>query len=153
MTSSAISSPVSEGASSSLVVDSCAPVPNRYMRHQSIANRKQTTASPEKIPMNTLRTRKKRSSRKNEPSSKPVAWPKWFSPGSVAPPSTSVPDSRFEWSPKLQPLMQVCDQKQRVVRVRHSSAHPAGLALDIEHHRYRVVSQVRIPAQISIVDS
>src|SRR4029077_9492062 len=36
------------------------------MRHQSMAKRKQTTASPEKIPMNTDRIRKKRSSRNTD---------------------------------------------------------------------------------------
>ncbi len=34
------------------------------MLHQSMAKRKQTTESPEKIPMKTDRMRKKRSSRK-----------------------------------------------------------------------------------------
>src|SRR5437868_10199393 len=40
------------------------PVPSKVRRHQSIANRKQTTERPEKSPINTASTRNKRSSRK-----------------------------------------------------------------------------------------
>src|ERR1700751_627952 len=64
MTRTATSSPTAVGAPTMRQDDGCGNGPMSAMRLQSIATRKHTTASPEKIPMKTERIRKKRSSAK-----------------------------------------------------------------------------------------
>jgi hypothetical protein len=63
--------PVKPGVSIMRHGDSDPPEPNKWIRHKSIAKRKQTTANPEMIPMRTEKTRKTRSSRKTDRRSDP----------------------------------------------------------------------------------
>src|SRR5579864_7096478 len=98
------------------------------MRHQSIAKRKQTTASPEKIPMNTDKTRKNRSSRNTD--RKKVldgcSADRFFRTRVSA--FKSVPVCKGGWS-TLAPLVQFCNQQQRGIRLCGRTTGRAGFAL------------------------
>src|SRR5579862_6936562 len=59
-----IKRPVREGARKARQVEGVRELPRRKRRAHSMVMRKQTTASPAKIPMNTARIKKKRSSLK-----------------------------------------------------------------------------------------
>src|ERR1039458_10287805 len=110
-----------------------------------MAKRKQTTASPEKIPMNTDRTRKKRSSRKTDRSKAPRDRPGSDTTGSAGPDSTSIP-VLGEMSTLIS-FVQFRDQEQRHVYSSRSSAGRIGLALDVKHQIHRRLHQVRISPQ------
>src|SRR5580658_3620771 len=117
-----------------------------------MAKRKHTTASPEKIPMNTDRTRNKRSSRKTDRSraprerrGKPVRRSAW-------PFSTAVPVCELGERSTLIPFMQLGNQKQRQVGSGWSSASGFGLALDFKYKVHCPLGQVWISPQVALVD-
>src|SRR5580704_8446894 len=118
------------------------------MRHQSIAKRKQTTASPEKTPMKTDRIRKKVSSRKI-PRSRSAD----DRSGSEATASVWItPACEFSSLSKSIPFVHFRDQQQRQVLSRRGPASRAGLAFDAEHQIHGGLHQIRVSLETPLVD-
>src|SRR6185312_2679150 len=90
------------------------------------------------------------SSRNMEPSSSPAPCTEWRSCGDPTSPSSMVSDSTFDVPAKLQSLVLIRDQQQRVIGVGHPAAHAAGLALDAENQRHGGVHQVGVPPEVAL---
>src|SRR5579863_4423996 len=102
-----------------------------------MAKRKQTTASPEKMPMKTDRTRKKRSSRKTDRSKAPRDRRGSDATGTDCPSPVIAPVGECGRSSTLVPLVQFRDQKQSHVDSRWRPARCIRLTLDLKdqtHH-------------------
>src|SRR5579875_802500 len=136
MTRAAMPRPAKTGARIRRAGEITPPEPRNRMRHQSMAKRKQTTASAAKMPMKTDSTRKKRSSRKMERRTGRGDCPAGGSDCS----SASV---RF---------MQLTNEKQGVV-CGGVWAGGAGLPLDAEHQVHGALRQIGIAAQMARGDS
>src|SRR5271155_516107 len=117
-----------------------------------MAKRKQTTASPEKIPMNTDRTRNKRSSRKTDRNRAPRGCAGTAVVRLAGPFSTAVPVCELGERSTLIPFVQLSDQKQRQVGSGRSSTRGLGLALDFKYQVHRFLGQVRISAQVALIE-
>src|SRR5208282_3715217 len=112
-----------------------------------MAKRKHTTASPEKIPMNTDRTRKRRSSRKTDRSSAPRDCRCDDAIGWTCVVSTSIPVCELGESSMLVAFVQFRDQEQCLVDSSRRPARGIRLPLDVKHETHRCLYQVRISAQ------
>src|ERR1700685_247359 len=117
-----------------------------------MAKRKQTTASPEKIPMNTDRTRNKRSSRKTDRSRAPRGRSGNKAARSACPFSSAVPDCELGEGSTLVPFVQLRDQKQRQIGPGRRSACGFGLAFDFKYEIHRPLGEVRISSQVALID-
>src|SRR5579863_2265721 len=113
------------------------------MRLQSIAKRKQTTASPEKMPMNTESTRKNRSSRNTDCSR---AFGERTAGGIVSFNSAPIPAPGCEVVPVLTlvALVLLGDQQQCQIGSSGTSARSRRLPFDIEDHIHGFFRQIRI---------
>src|ERR1700740_3377770 len=114
------------------------------MRHQSIAKRKQTTASPEKIPMNTDKIRKNRSSRNIDRKKVLDGCSADRFSRTRGSAFKSVPFCKPGWS-TLAPLMQLCNQQQRSIRFCGRGRTRAGFALNPKDQFHGGFYQVRVP--------
>src|ERR1700722_3341849 len=112
-----------------------------------MAKRKQTTESPANIPMNTERTRKKRSSRNTKRMKASGARPRNGRAGVGCISSSNVASLGLGGISTLVAFMQFCDQQQRRICFARGAARVAGLALDAEYKFHRRVYQVRIAAE------
>src|ERR1700686_93340 len=114
------------------------------MRPISMAKRKQTTASPEKIPMNTDKTRKRRSSRKTDRSSAPRDRRGNDATVRGCLGSVSIAVSELSNSSTLVPFVQSGDQEQCHVDSGRRTARRVGLAFDVKHQTHRRLYKARI---------
>src|SRR5580658_6059751 len=117
-----------------------------------MAKRKQTTASPEKIPMNTDRTRNKRSSLKTDRNRAPRGCAGKDDTKSAWPFSNAVLVCELAERSTLIPFVQLSDQKQRQVDSGRSSTGGLGLALDFKYQVHRFLRQIRILPQVALID-
>src|SRR5580692_166218 len=117
-----------------------------------MAKRKHTTASPEKIPMKTDTTRKRRSSRKTERSRAPRERRSNDVRGSACPFSSAVAVCELGESSTLVPFVQFGNQKQHQIGTRRSAAHGLGFALDFKYQIHCSLGQVGISSQIALID-
>src|SRR5579863_314653 len=114
-----------------------------------MAKRKQTTASPEKIPMKTDRTRKKRSSRKTDRSKTPRCRSGSDANGSACPFSSGISGCELGMS-KLVSFVQFCDHQQGHIGCARSAARAIGFAFNFENQIHRGFDQVWIFPQTSL---
>src|SRR5579863_8290663 len=117
-----------------------------------MAKRKQTTASPEKIPMNTDRTRNKRSSRKTDRRRAPRERAGNAVIRLAGPFSTAVPVCELGERSTLVSFVQFGNEKQRQVGSARSSASGFGLALDFKYQVHCLLGQVRVSAEVALID-